>query len=116
MADLAPPPMPPRAAENAWGPYLRAIAAHKVLVALTTLAALVGCIAWLATRSDTYETTAEILVTPLTAVDETFQGLPFLRDYGEATRTIQTAATLVDSPPRPTRPRAGSRAGGRATR
>ena len=31
----------------------------------------------------------------------TFQGLPFLRDYGEATRTIQTAATLVDSPPPP---------------
>jgi capsular exopolysaccharide synthesis family protein len=98
MADLAPPPVPARAAENAWGPYLRAIKAHKVLVALTTLAALIGCIVWLATRTPTYETTAEILVTPLSSVDETFQGLPFLRESGEATRTIQTAATLVDSP------------------
>ena len=97
-ADLAPSPVASRAAESAWGPYVRAIGAHKILVALTTLAALAGCLAWLSVRSDTYEATAEVLVTPLPESDVTFQGLPFLRDYGEETRTIQTAATLVDSP------------------
>lgn len=97
-ADLAPSPVAARAADSAWGPYVRAIGAHKLLVALTTLAALAGCLAWLSVRSDTYEATAEILVTPLPESDVTFQGLPFLRDYGEETRTIQTAGTLVDSP------------------
>ena len=58
------------------------------------LVVFVACGLWLAQRSPTYEATAEILVTPLPQDDPTFQGLPFLRDYGEATRTIQTAATL----------------------
>ena len=84
--------------EGALGPYARAIGAHRVVVALTTLAALLACLLWLAQRAPTYEATAEILVTPLPQDDPNFQGLPFLRDYGEATRTIQTAATLVDSP------------------
>ena len=84
--------------EGALGPYARAIGAHRVVVALTTIAALVACAGWLAMRAPSYEATAEILVTPLPQDDPTFQGLPFLRDYGEATRTIQTAATLVASP------------------
>src|SRR5829696_2989246 len=86
------------APEGALRPYLRAIDAHRILVALCTLAALAGCVAWLSQRTENFEATAEILVTPLPEGDVTFQGLPFLRDYGEATRTIQTAATLVESP------------------
>ena len=94
-ADLPSTPAP--RSDGAIGPYLRAILGHKTLVALATLAGLAGCLLWLSVRSETYETQAEILVTPLPQTDETFQGLQFLRDYGEATRTIQTAAALVDS-------------------
>src|SRR5215213_3563565 len=98
--DVAPPRGAGAAPEGALRPYLRAINAHRVLVALCTLAALVGCLAWLSQRTTNYEATAEILVTPLPSgtSDDPFRDLPFLRDYGEATRTIQTAATLVDSP------------------
>ena len=95
-APISPNPGPH--GEGAWTPYLRAIKARRVLIAAVTLAALLGCLAWLAVRDQSYESTAEILVTPLSQGDETFQGLPFLRDYGDATRTIQTAATLVESP------------------
>ncbi|HEX2087541.1 MAG TPA: division plane positioning ATPase MipZ [Solirubrobacteraceae bacterium] len=90
-------PTQPRRDEGALGPYLRAIVGHKLLVALAALAGLAGCLLWLAVRSETYEAQAEVLVTPLPQADVTFQGLQFLRDYGEATRTIQTAAALVDS-------------------
>ena len=97
--DVAPPRGAGAAPEGALRPYLRAISAHRVLVALCTLAALVGCLAWLAQRSPSYEATAEILVTPLPSAssDDPYAGLPFLRDFGEATRTVQTAATLVES-------------------
>src|SRR5688572_28102179 len=96
--DVAPPRGAGAAPEGALRPYLRAINAHRVLVAFCTLASLIGCIAWLAQRSSEYETTAEILVTPLPQGDVAFQGLPFLRESGDPTRTIQTAATLVESP------------------
>src|SRR3712207_349347 len=99
--DVGPPRGAAAAPEGALRPYLRAINAHRVLVALCTLAALAGCIAWLSQRSDEYEATAEILVTPLPSgtTDDPFRDLPILRDYGEATRTIQTAAAIVDSSP-----------------
>jgi Mrp family chromosome partitioning ATPase len=97
-ADYVPAGPVAPANEGGWTAYLQAIGAHRLLVAACTLAALLGCLAWLAQRTDQYETTAEILVTPLPQGDVTFQGLPFLRDYGDATRTIQTAATLVESP------------------
>jgi Mrp family chromosome partitioning ATPase/capsular polysaccharide biosynthesis protein len=96
--DVGAPRGPAAGQEGALRPYLRAINAHRVLVALCTLAALVGCLAWLAQRDPQYEATAEILVTPLPQGDVDFQGLPFLRESGDPTRTIQTAATLVESP------------------
>ncbi|HYH90183.1 MAG TPA: AAA family ATPase [Solirubrobacteraceae bacterium] len=83
--------------EGALGQYLRAISAHKFLVACATLATLIGCVLWLAIRSPGYEANTEILVTPLPQDDSTFLGLQFLRDSGEPTRTMQTAATLVGS-------------------
>lgn len=88
------PPQP----EGALTPYLRAVRRHRLLVLGCTLLALVAAIAHVAHRSPSYKATAEILVTPLPADDATFQGLPFLRDFGEAARTLQTAAALVDSP------------------
>jgi capsular exopolysaccharide synthesis family protein len=84
--------------EGALGPYLRAIGAHRVVVILTLLAALLGAVAWLALRTPDYEATAQLLITPLPQDNDTFLGVSMLRDSGDPTRTAQTAATLVDSP------------------
>jgi Mrp family chromosome partitioning ATPase/capsular polysaccharide biosynthesis protein len=89
----------PTGAEPALGPYLRAIRAHKLLVAVVTIGLVGLAVAWLAfARTPTYEATANLLVTPLPQDDTTFRGLQLLRDSGDPTRTIQTAASLVDSP------------------
>jgi len=67
-------------------------------VFLVTLAAVGGSLLYLSQRDDEYEATANLLVTPLAEDDETFLGLDLLRDSGDPTRTMQTAATLVESP------------------
>jgi Mrp family chromosome partitioning ATPase/capsular polysaccharide biosynthesis protein len=79
-------------------PYVRAIRARSLVVALTTIAALGVAAALLATREPTYTSTAQLLVTPLPQDDRTFLGTTLLRDSGDPTRTVQTAAALVDSP------------------
>jgi Mrp family chromosome partitioning ATPase/capsular polysaccharide biosynthesis protein len=92
-------PQGPSAAEPALGPYLRAVKAHRLLVALVTLGMLVLAIFWLAAvRSPSYQATAQLLVTPLPQDDQIFLGLQLLRDSGDPTRTVQTAANLVGSP------------------
>jgi tyrosine-protein kinase len=79
-------------------PYVRAIRARSLVVALATIAALGVAAALLATREPTYTSTAQLLVTPLPQDDRTFLGTTLLRDSGDPTRTVQTAAALVDSP------------------
>jgi Mrp family chromosome partitioning ATPase/capsular polysaccharide biosynthesis protein/DNA-binding winged helix-turn-helix (wHTH) protein len=78
-------------------PYVRAIRARSLVVALTTIAALAVAAALLATREPTFTSTAQLLVTPLPQDDRTFLGTTLLRDSGDPTRTVQTAAALVDS-------------------
>jgi len=87
----------PRASEGALGPYLRAIRAHRTLVTIVALAAIVAAVLWIVLRSASYEATANLLINPLPQEDQTFLGLPLLRDSGDPTRTAQTAATLVRS-------------------
>lgn len=85
--------------EGALGPYLRAIRAHGIIVPLITLAAVLAAVAFVATRSPTYQATTEMLVSPVSADDGTFFGVQILRDTpGDPTRAVQTAATLADSP------------------
>jgi capsular exopolysaccharide synthesis family protein len=83
--------------EGAFGSYLRAIRAHPLVVALVTVATLLSAVLWLTLRADSYDATAQLLVTPLPQDDQTFLGLQLLRDSGDPTRTVQTAATLVES-------------------
>ena len=85
--------------DGAIRPYLRAIRAHPLLVALVTLAALLASVVWSALRAPEYEASAQILLTPLPQDDRTFLGLQLLRDSNDPTRTVQTAATLVESAP-----------------
>jgi Mrp family chromosome partitioning ATPase/capsular polysaccharide biosynthesis protein/DNA-binding winged helix-turn-helix (wHTH) protein len=79
-------------------PYVRAIRARSLVVALTTIVALAAAAALLATREPTFTSTAQLLVTPLPQDDRTFLGTTLLRDSGDPTRTVQTAAALADSP------------------
>jgi capsular exopolysaccharide synthesis family protein len=65
---------------------------------LVVLATVGGAIAWTQLRPPAYEATAHLLVNPLPQEDETFLGLQLLRDSGDPTRTVQTAATLLESP------------------
>ncbi|MDX6718157.1 MAG: hypothetical protein QOJ63_411 [Solirubrobacteraceae bacterium] len=82
----------------ALGPYVRAIRSRALVFVLVTLAALGAAAMLLATRSPTYASTAELLVTPLQQDDRTFLGITLLRDSGDPTRTVQTAAALIASP------------------
>jgi capsular exopolysaccharide synthesis family protein len=84
-------------AEGALGPYLRALAGHRTLVVFVTLAAVAASVAWLSARMPAYEATAQLLVTPLPQDDRTFLGLQMIRDSGDPTRTVQTAAALMKS-------------------
>ena len=83
--------------EGAIRPLLRAVRAHKLLVVGSILAALAGAVAFLAIRTPTYEATTNVLVSPLPQEDQFFRGLDLIRDSGDATRTVQTAATLLQS-------------------
>jgi capsular exopolysaccharide synthesis family protein len=78
--------------------YLRAIRTHRLFVILVALVALGGALFYLSQREEEYEATAKVLVTPLPQDDESFLGLQLVRDSGDPTRTIQTAATLIESP------------------
>src|SRR4051794_39677794 len=84
--------------EGALGSYLRAVRAHLVLVIAITVAAGIAALAWGQLRTPSYETSAQMLVTPISADDSTYLGLPLVRDTGDPPRTLQTAATLIDSP------------------
>jgi Mrp family chromosome partitioning ATPase len=98
---LSPPPdtsrTEPAQVEGALKPFLRALRAHRLLVALVTLATIGGAIAWLSVRTATYETTAQMLVAPVPADDPTYRGLRVFRESGDPTRDIETAATLVET-------------------
>jgi capsular exopolysaccharide synthesis family protein len=96
---FAEPSSPPTRAEGALEPYLRALRAHWKLVLIVTLAAVAGSIAWVSLRTSDYEATAQLLVTPVAVDDTTFEGVDVLRgDTSDATRTVQTAAALIESP------------------
>jgi tyrosine-protein kinase len=88
----------PATAEQAIGPYLRAILRHWRLVALVTvLAGLVAALT-LSRVGQTYESSASILITPLPQGNSAFLGLPTVIDTADPARTVQTAAALIDTP------------------
>jgi Mrp family chromosome partitioning ATPase/capsular polysaccharide biosynthesis protein len=79
-------------------PYLRAIRAHRLLVAAVTILACLAAVVWHTRGTPTYESSTKILLTPLTASDTTFAGVQLIRDSNDPTRIAQTAAALVESP------------------
>jgi Mrp family chromosome partitioning ATPase/capsular polysaccharide biosynthesis protein len=98
-APAAPGPTAPgEPGEGALGSYLRAVRTHIVLVVAITVATGIAALAWGQMRTPSYEATAQMLITPISSDDTTYLGLPLVRDTGDPPRTLQTAATLIDSP------------------
>jgi Mrp family chromosome partitioning ATPase/capsular polysaccharide biosynthesis protein len=97
QSELKRPPWVEPHSEGALGSYLRSLRAHRVLFGAVVLAVLAGSLAWLAVRTPEYQASAQLLINPLPQEDETFLGLSVIRDSGDPTRTIQTAATLLHS-------------------
>jgi capsular polysaccharide biosynthesis protein len=87
--------LPPGAAPS----YAEAVRRHpRVVLSIVAVAVLVG-VFWLAVRSPVYQASAEILVAPVSPDDRALVGLAVVRDAaGDPTRTIQTAASLLESP------------------
>ncbi len=81
------------------GSFANALHRHRALAVVLFLLVLVPVLAYAVKRTPTYPATARILVNPLPSDDTTFLGLPLLRDTGDSTLTMQTAATLIDSQP-----------------
>jgi capsular exopolysaccharide synthesis family protein len=82
--------------EGALAPFVRAARAHVKLIVVVTVLSVVACAAWLQVRSETYESTAQILVTPLSDAGN-YTGLPVLTNTVDPTRTLQTAASIISS-------------------
>jgi len=77
--------------------YLEAIRAHWLLLLVIVVATVAGTVATISLRPSTYNATAKILVSPLPIDDSTFLGLQMVRDSGDPTRTVQTAAALIET-------------------
>src|SRR5436190_11881724 len=86
------------ATDSALASYLRAIRSHVVVVIAVMVGVAIAALAWGELRTPTYQGTAQMLITPLAADDAVFIGMPFVRDTGDPPRSLQTAATLIDSP------------------
>lgn len=84
--------------EGALAPYLRALRRSALVAALAFVGVFVITVAWSQLRHRNYKATANLLVTPLPQDDTVFLGLPLIRDSGDPTRTVETAASVVDSP------------------
>jgi capsular polysaccharide biosynthesis protein/Mrp family chromosome partitioning ATPase len=83
--------------EAALPAYARAVRAHWRLILLVTLVAVAGGFVSSTLRSPRYKATADLLVTPVAQDDRALIGINVIRETGNPTRTIQTAAALVDS-------------------
>ncbi len=88
----------PDSREGALGPYLRAVRSRRWLVIAVTILTVLAAGVMLERRTVSYEATAHLLVTPLPQDDRVFLGIDLLRDSGDPTRTVQTAATIIESP------------------
>jgi len=83
--------------EGALAPFVRAARAHVKLIAAVTAVCVLACFAWLQVRDETYEASAQVLVTPL-ADAGSYTGLPVLNNSVDPTRVLQTAASIISSP------------------
>lgn len=90
-------PAPIQPGTHVLRPYVRAVHAHPLFVVLFVLGAVLGSVAIVLLRSPTYTARATLLVTPVERGEAGDLGLPLLQEHGEPTRTIQTAAAVIEN-------------------
>lgn len=93
---LSLPEAGPGAAAQPVAPYLRAVRRHWILVAALTLLTGVLAAATVSLAGYSYQGTASLLITAL-PVDPNYLGLGVVIDTGDPTRTVQTAAALLET-------------------
>lgn len=96
-ADTGWMPVRPEPPQSALSPYLEAVRSHVVLVVVVLAATVISALAWYDVQPPSYAAEADIFVTPLPAEAAAVVGLPLIQDLRDPTRTIQTAAALVNS-------------------
>lgn len=85
--------------EGAYAPILRAVRANLLLVVTIVVVSAATAIVWQKTRPAKYNSTAQILVSPVSN-DGTYASLPAVitADSADPARTLQTATSVVESP------------------
>ena len=79
-------------------PLIRALRVHRTVAIAIVLLTVFSSVLWLAKRSPQYSASTDVLVTPLSATDRSFSGLPLLRAVGpDASSGVGSAVTLLDS-------------------
>ncbi len=85
-------------AVEALGSYFRGIGHHWRLFAAIVLSCLFGAALWIGYRASSYSSTAEVLVTPISAFNDSLVGLPLIRSSDpEPQRAVRTGAAVLDS-------------------
>lgn len=74
--------------------YLGALREHWLLIVVLTVVAVTAAAIYAFTAESRYEAGADVLVTPISASDETYIGIPLLRESGQS-RSVLTAARLI---------------------
>jgi Mrp family chromosome partitioning ATPase len=91
-------PDPSSRTEGAHEPFLRAVRAHRWVVAIIFVLAIVVSAAVAETRAPTYKTTAQVLVSPVASGVSSYEGLSVVNDDStDPVRPFQTAASLLSS-------------------
>jgi capsular exopolysaccharide synthesis family protein len=91
-------PAPSSRSEGAHEPFVRAIRSHRLLVAIIFVLAVAVSVVLAETRTPTYQTASEVLVSPVQGGDTSYSGLPVVNDDStDPVRPFQTAASLLSS-------------------
>ena len=94
MSDLA---TTPRTERREAVRYLHAFRQHWLLIAALVAVAVGAAFIYVSTTPKEYESAVDVVVTPVAANDETFQGLSLFRQSVDASSSVVTAARVFNS-------------------
>lgn len=77
--------------------YREALARQWRIVAIVAATAVGIALLWIIVSGATYKATASLLAAPLPTTNESFVGIDLLRESADGTRTMQTAAAVLDT-------------------
>ncbi len=95
--------------------YLQALRAHWVMIVALAVIAALSAAAYALTATKRYEANADILISPLPAGNDAFQGFSLFRDSSDGSSTVATAARVLRSADIPTTARKRLGGGGVST-